>query len=94
VLGSILLAAATVAARPQTPAPSSAADQTFHAVSYVETAAASATEALKVVRTYREAVARQDGCVQADAFEQIGRPGHWVVIETWRDAKAFDARDA
>jgi quinol monooxygenase YgiN len=27
-------------------------------------------------------------------FEQIGRPGHFVVLETWRDQAAFDARDA
>jgi quinol monooxygenase YgiN len=24
----------------------------------------------------------------------IGRPGHFAVIETWRDQKAFDAREA
>jgi quinol monooxygenase YgiN len=32
--------------------------------------------------------------VRVEVFEQIGRPGHWVVIETWRDVKAFDSRDA
>ena len=93
VLGGILLAGATVAARPQTPAPPSS-DQAFHTVSYVETAAGSAAEALSALRAYREAVARQDGCLQADVFEQIGRPGHWVVLEAWRDAKTFDSREA
>jgi quinol monooxygenase YgiN len=93
VLGGILLGGATIAARPQAPAPPSA-DQAFHAVSYVETGASSAADALKALRAYREAAARQDGCLRVDAFEQIGRPGHWVVIETWRDAKTFDSRDA
>src|SRR5262245_8819860 len=96
VLGGILLAGATVAARPQTPAPAlpSAGDLAFHTVSYVETAAGGAAEALRALRAYRDAAARQEGCVQAEVFEQIGRPGHWVVIETWRDVKAFDSRDA
>jgi quinol monooxygenase YgiN len=96
VLGGILLAGATVTARPQTPAPPlpSAGDLAFHTVSYVETAAGSAAEALRALRAYRDAAARHEGGVQADVFEQIGRPGHWVVIETWRDAKAFDSRDA
>jgi len=76
------------------PAPPSATDQAFHAVSYVETAASGGAEALRALRAYREAAARQDGCVQAEVFEQIGRPGHWVVIETWRDGKSFESRDA
>ena len=37
---------------------------------------------------------KQDGCASVEAFEQAGRPGHWVIVETWRDQKAFDARDA
>jgi quinol monooxygenase YgiN len=63
-------------------------------VSYVETAAASAKDAATALRAFHDATMKQDGCVSVEAFEQIGRPGHWVVIETWRDQKAFDARDA
>jgi len=69
-------------------------DTTFYAVSYLETAASSARAASTALRTYRDATAKQDGCSAVDAFEQIGRPGHWVLVETWRDQKAFDARDA
>ncbi len=29
-----------------------------------------------------------------EIFEQIGRPGHFAVVERWRDQAAFDARDA
>ena len=87
LLTALLLSATLVA---QAPAP----DTTFYAVSYVETAAASAGAATAALRAYREATSRQDGAVAAEAFEQIGRPGHWVLIETWRDQKAFDARDA
>ena len=79
------------AASAQAPA---AADQPYHAVAYVETASSSATTATRALTAYRDATLRLDGAVRVDAFEQVGRPGHWVVLETWRDQKAFDARDA
>jgi len=85
------LTASTIAARGQAPA---APDTAFHAVAYVETAASAAREAAAALRAYREAALKQDGCAAVDTFEQIGRPGHWVIVETWRDQKAFDARDA
>jgi quinol monooxygenase YgiN len=69
-------------------------DTTFYAVAYVETAASASRGAAAAIRAYRDATAKQDGCSAVDAFEQIGRPGHWVLVETWRDQKAFDARDA
>ena len=83
-----LLLSATLAA--QTPA----ADTAFYAVSYVETAAASGKEASAALRAFHDATVKQDGCTNVEAFEQVGRPGHWVIVETWRDQKAFDARDA
>ncbi|HEV8393499.1 MAG TPA: antibiotic biosynthesis monooxygenase [Vicinamibacterales bacterium] len=83
-----LLFSATLFA--QTPPP----DTTFYAVSYVETAAASAKDASASLHAFHEATMKQDGCTNVEAYEQIGRPGHWVIVETWRDQKAFDARDA
>jgi quinol monooxygenase YgiN len=88
-LRTALLVSATLVA--QAPAP---ADATFYAVSYVETAAASAKDAAAALRAFHDATMKQDGCTNVEAFEQIGRPGHWVLVETWRDQKAFDARDA
>ena len=87
-LFTAVLLSATLAA--QTPAP----DATFYAVSYVETSAASTKDAAAALRAFHDATVKQDGCTSVEAFEQIGRPGHWVLIETWRDQKAFDARDA
>jgi quinol monooxygenase YgiN len=87
LLTALLLSATLVA---QAPAP----DTTFYAVSYVETAAASAKEASAALRAFHDATIKQDGGTGVEAFEQVGRPGHWVIVETWRDQKAFDARDA
>jgi len=85
-----LMSAAATVARAQAPA---LADTAFYAVAYVETASAAARDAAAALRSYREATLKQDGCAAVDTFEQIGRPGHWVIVETWRDQKAFDARD-
>ena len=71
----------------------SGADQAFHAVAYVETTASGGAAAARALRAYREAALALDGCLRVDAFEQIGRPGHWVLLETWRDQKTFEARD-
>ena len=87
LLTALFLSATLVA---QTPAP----DTTFYAVSYVETAAAAAKDASTALRAYHDATTKQDGCTIVETFEQIGRPGHWVIVETWRDQKAFDGRDA
>jgi quinol monooxygenase YgiN len=77
-------------AQPRSDAP---ADVTFYAVSYVEIARASAAQGATALKQYREASRPQDGFVRIEFFEQVGRPGHFAVVETWRDQKAFDARD-
>jgi quinol monooxygenase YgiN len=64
---------------------------TRYAVAYVEVAASTVAQATTAFRTYREAAARESGFVAVEMFEQIGRPGHFAVIETWRDQAAFDA---
>ena len=69
-------------------------DSRFHAVSYVETMAAAKDKAPAVLRKYRDDSQKQDGCLRVEVFEQVGRPGHWAIVETWNDAKAFDARGA
>ena len=73
--------------------PDAPVDPTFHAVSYFETRAASATVAADALRKYRDASRTLPGFVRIEFFEQVGRPGHFVVFETWRDQPAFDGRD-
>jgi autoinducer 2-degrading protein len=73
--------------------PDASADPTFHAVSYVEVSAASTRTAIDALRRYRDANRQRDGFISIEIFEQIGRPGHFVVLEAWRDQKAFDAKD-
>jgi quinol monooxygenase YgiN len=72
------------------------ADTAFYAVSYVEVNASSRSAAIAAFKQYRNANQRLTGAasfVRLDTFEQIGRPGHFALIETWPDQKSFDARD-
>src|SRR5262245_51845442 len=66
-------------------------DMTRYAVSYVEVAAPSIAQGVKALQTYKQAIAKETGFVAFDLFEQLGRPGHFVLVETWRDQAAFDA---
>jgi quinol monooxygenase YgiN len=64
------------------------------AVAYVETRAAESAAARAALKEYREALERQQSPAQVDLFEQAARPGHFVIVEKWRDQSAFDSRDA
>ena len=66
----------------------------FHAVSYVEVISTSQgrASAVSAFKGYLTGVRMQDGFVRFEAFEQAGRPGHYVFMETWRDQGAFDKR--
>jgi len=69
-----------------------ATDPGFCAVSYVEVRAPAASTAVAALKQYREANQRTNGFVRFEIFEQVGRPGHFALVETWRTSEAFDAR--
>ena len=64
------------------------------AVGYIETRAAAADAGRAALEAYRDATRQQTGCVAVELFAQTGRPGHFAVVETWRNQAALDARDA
>ena len=63
------------------------------AVGYVETRAAAVDAGRAALEAYRDARRQQTGCIAVELFSQTGRPGHFAVVETWRNQEAFDARD-
>lgn len=94
LLGAVLVVPSGLGSQTRPDAPTGAAtDSTFYAVSYVETTASSTAAATTAFKQYRDASRAQDGFVRAEFFEQFGRPGHFAVVETWRDQKVFDSRD-
>lgn len=70
------------------------ADTTFYSVAYVDIAPASRAAAVAALKQYREASRKDDGFTRLEFFEQVGRPGHFSIIETWATNKAFDAHTA
>ena len=66
-------------------------DAAVHAVSYVDVGPSSRGPAVAALKQYRESSRKDDGYVRCEFFEQIGRPGHFAILETWRDQKASDA---
>ena len=64
------------------------------AVGYVETQAKEADAGRAALVRYRQALERQPGCLGVELFAQTDRPGHFAVVETWKDQAGFDGRDA
>jgi quinol monooxygenase YgiN len=91
VLGVIV--SASVALVAQT-APPAAADGTAYTVSYVEVTASSEKQAVDALKQYRDACRKLSGNLRVELFDQVGRPGHFAIIEAWRDQKALDSRAA
>ena len=85
----IFLLAATTSAFAQAPAP---ADTTFYSVSYVEVKPSARTNAIASLKGYREATHRDPANIRLELFEQADRPGHFVIVETWKTMAAFDAK--
>lgn len=85
----VLAVVACATARAQAPA-----DTAIYAVSYVDVIASSGSTLAGAYRQYSEASRKEEGFGRIELFEQVGRPGHFVVIERWADQKAFDAHGA
>jgi quinol monooxygenase YgiN len=88
-MSRIILLLLSLAALPQT-----TTDTSFHIVSYAEVAVPSRERAIAAFKGYTDGSRRQEGFVRTDFFEQTGRSGHFLLIETWRDQKSYDARGA
>ena len=66
------------------------ADARRYAVAYVDVLPAASGRAIEAFRTYRDQTRREDGFIAIELGEQNGRPGHFAIVETWRDQAAFD----
>ena len=72
--------------------PASSPDTTFYSVSYIEVKPANRAQAVGTLKQYRDATHRDDANIRMEIFEQADRPGHFVIIETWKTAAAYDAK--
>jgi quinol monooxygenase YgiN len=84
----ILLLTSAFVAPAQTPTAAA-----FSTVTYIEVMPSASSRAITAFTEYQAGSSKQDGYVRFELFQQAGRAGHFVVIETWRDQKAFDTRE-
>jgi quinol monooxygenase YgiN len=61
-------------------------------VSYIEVKPSSRAQAVATLKQYRDATHRDDFNIRLELFEQADRPGHFVIVETWKTAPSFDAK--
>jgi quinol monooxygenase YgiN len=62
-----------------------------YVVTYVEVMPNAVASGTALLRQYRDASAKEDGNLRADALQEIDRPNRFVIVEAWRDKAAFDA---
>jgi quinol monooxygenase YgiN len=68
-----------------------APDGLIYAVAYVEVMPASTSEAVDLLKRYRETTRKEDGNRRCEVVQRIGQPHQFAVLEVWKDAKAFEA---
>jgi len=72
----------------------SADDPVFYTVTYVEVVPPSTTEGAGALRQYGEASRRDPGARRVEVLQRMDRPGHFAVLATWNDQKAFETHRA
>jgi quinol monooxygenase YgiN len=83
-IGNAFGAHAQTAAPPGTPP-----DGPRIVVTYVDVVPASEAQAVSLLTTYRDAARRAEGNRGADIWQQQGLRGRFVVVEEWRDERAW-----
>ena len=91
-LTTILLLALMVSpsAQAQAPVPPPPLPARF-AVVYVDIMPSRRSAMEAAFKTYRDASRKDTGYERVELFEQLGRPGHYIVIEAWREPADLEA---
>src|SRR5438477_8346469 len=72
----------------------SPSDMSTYAVAYVDVMPAARAAAVAALKQYRDTSRKDEGYVRIEFFEQVGRPGHFNIIETFANQKAYDTHAA
>ncbi len=65
--------------------------QPVHVVTYISVAPSAATEAAGLLRRVAAASRKEAGNLRYEVLGQVERPDQFAILETWSDAKAFEA---
>src|ERR671918_695184 len=82
------IAAAQAPTPPPNPLLTTAPDSIAYGVAYVDVRPSSRSAAITALKQYRDASMKDHGAVRIDVYEEIGQPGHLVIVERWADASA------
>lgn len=72
-------------------APAQPIEGNIYSVTYVEVMPTSRADGLAALKRYREASRKEDGNLRCEVASRIGQPHQLVVLEVWKDQKAFEA---
>ena len=87
----VLVAPIALSAPVRAQGPATPATPEVYLVAYVDVLPSARMTMVGAIRQYREASSRANSDGRIEAFEQTGRPGHYAVIERWKDQAALDA---
>ncbi len=65
--------------------------QPVHVVTYIAVAPSAGTEAAGLLRRLASASRKEPGNLRHEVLGQVERPDQFAILETWSDAKAFEA---
>src|SRR5262252_5157825 len=63
-------------------------------VTYLEVAPSSKSSAVVQLKHYSDGSRTEPGNMGLELLEQVGRPGHFVILESWRDQPTLDRHQA
>lgn len=66
-------------------------EETAYTVTYIEVAPSAANQTASLLTGYVEAGRGMDGNMHFQAFQRIGQPNHFGILETWEDTQTRDA---
>ena len=87
-VGSVVLALALLSVEPADAQVQG--DASVYVLAYAEVGPSAERAGPAGFVAYRDAARREPGNAGADVLQQIGRPGHFAVIEGWKDKTAYD----
>ena len=71
-----------------------ALNATLYAVTYLDAAPPEAAQVAALARQYAQATRKEAGNAAFEAFEEMGRPNRFAILEGWRDKAAYDSHGA
>src|SRR5262245_45599875 len=91
VLGLAMVMLGAIRDAPAQTPPAPAIEGPIYAVTYVEVLPSSRADGVALLQRYRDATRGEDGNQRCEVLSRIGQPHQLVLLEVWRDAKAFEA---